>query len=193
MNIKIVGIDGAARSGSATRKLLKTVGQAIEQKGVQFALFSQDIYRLPIYDGDPETAKVPAVQALFQKAKGVDAFVLSSPEYHGSMSGALKNALDWLNLAGDEVETAGRVFGLIGGGGALANSGATLQMMMSVRALHGWLMPDVVVSVSNIWDVVGVDAVNPDADSTRARIESFATKMVRYAEEFKIMRERLAA
>lgn len=192
MSVKIVGIDGAARVESKTRKLLEMVGHAVQQNEAEFVLFSQLEHKLPIFDGDPVTAKSTAVQALFEIARGADGFILSSPEYHGSMSGALKNALDWLTFESDE-GVSGRVFGLVGGGGALANSGATIQMMMSVRAMHGWLMPDVVVSVSNIWDMIQTGNDQTPEDLLRGRIDSFASKLVAYSEQFRLMRDRLAA
>ena len=192
MRPKIVGIDGAVREASKTRVLFGIVGDAIRARGGDFVSYSQRGLPLPMFDDDPETAQSPAVQALFTAAAGADGFVLCSPEYHGSMSGALKNCLDWLEFD-PRVRPGGRVFGLIGGGGGLGNSGATLQMMMAVRALHGWVMPDVTVSVTNIGSAIDAGGLTEGQDAMRLRIESFAEKIVRYAEEFRLMRERLAA
>ncbi|MCA1056546.1 NAD(P)H-dependent oxidoreductase [Rossellomorea aquimaris] len=52
---------------------------------------------LPLYTGEQEQADLNSVKALKQKVKGADAVILASPEYHGGMSGALKNALDFLS------------------------------------------------------------------------------------------------
>ena len=64
-----------------------------------------------------------------------DAFVLASPDYHGSMSGALKNFLDhyW-------AEFAGKLFGYIC---ASHEKGLTVmeQMRTAVRQCYGWSLP----------------------------------------------------
>ncbi|MGM0753265.1 MAG: NADPH-dependent FMN reductase [Bacillota bacterium] len=52
---------------------------------------------LPLYTGEPEQSGLEAVQSLKQKVKEADAVILASPEYHGGMSGAMKNALDFLS------------------------------------------------------------------------------------------------
>ncbi len=193
MTIKIVGIDGTVRDDGRTRALLKLVGSSIVTQGAEFVMFSQQFESLPTFDERQSTASSPAVQRLFHTIRGADAFVLSSPEYHGSMSGALKNALDWLAFRDESAHLEGRVFGLIGGGGALANSGATIQMMMAVRALHGWLMPDVIVSIPSIKQTISL-AEDASIDPKIAnRVDAFSEKLVRYAREFQQMRERIAA
>lgn len=193
MSIKIVGIDGAARSESKTRQLLHMVGERIVQQGATFTVYTQEKSPLPIFDDRSESIKNASVQELFRVARDADAFVLSSPEYHGGMSGVLKNTLDWITHEAGGVDLSGRVFGLVGGGGGLANSGATMQMMMTVRSMHGWLMPDVTVSVSNIWDALQEGVLVPQDQELNKRIGSFAEKLVLYAKEFRMMRERLAA
>lgn len=193
MELRIVGIDGTARASGVTRQLLRHVGESIQNCRATFEIFSQVANPLPTFDGESATAKSPVVQALFSMARDADAFVLSSPEYHGGMSGALKNALDWLTFDDGGVQVEGKVFGLVGGGGSLANSGATLQMMMTVRSLHGWLMPDVIVSVTNIWDEFNETGLISSDPSLETRIAQFADKMTRYADQFRMMRERLAA
>ncbi|PFG07250.1 NADPH-dependent FMN reductase [Bacillus sp. es.034] len=52
---------------------------------------------LPLYTGEQEQSEVAAVQSLKKKVKDADAVILASPEYHSGMSGALKNALDFLS------------------------------------------------------------------------------------------------
>jgi chromate reductase, NAD(P)H dehydrogenase (quinone) len=55
--------------------------------------------RLPLYDNDLEDASgIPdGVQVLADQIRGADAVVISTPEYNKSLSGVLKNALDWVS------------------------------------------------------------------------------------------------
>ncbi|WP_064091802.1 NADPH-dependent FMN reductase [Rossellomorea aquimaris] len=52
---------------------------------------------LPLYNGEPEQSELKEVKDLKEKVKNADAVLLASPEYHSGMSGALKNALDFLS------------------------------------------------------------------------------------------------
>ncbi|WP_438421502.1 NADPH-dependent FMN reductase [Bacillus siamensis] len=52
---------------------------------------------LPLYNGEEEQNDLPSVQELRQQVKKSSAVVLLSPEYHSGMSGALKNAIDFLS------------------------------------------------------------------------------------------------
>jgi azobenzene reductase len=52
---------------------------------------------LPLYTGEQEQSELQSVKSLKHKVKNADAVILASPEYHSGMSGALKNALDFLS------------------------------------------------------------------------------------------------
>ena len=88
--------------------------------------------KLPIYDPDDSSQNIQGARHLVEWA---DAYVLASPDYHGSMSGALKNFLDhfW-------EEFAGKTFGYIC---ASHEKGLTVmdQMRTAVRQCYGWSLP----------------------------------------------------
>lgn len=182
--LRIVGIDGARREDSASRKLLHSAKPYFEEAGVDFHIFDQSKDKLPLFDGADNSAADPSVQKLVNWVQSAHGVIFCSPEYHGSMSGAIKNALDWLTLLDDKGRLKGKAVGLIGGGGALANSGAVVQMMMSVRALHGILMPEVLVSIPAIWDAFD-DNGQLASDSVRGRMREFAGKLAAYARLFR--------
>lgn len=182
--LKIVAIDGARRTDSSSRKLLQVSKQYFEQAGADFQIFDQSKESLPVYDDTDEGAAHPSVAKLTEMVQDADAVVFSSPEYHGSMSGAMKNAFDWLTLLSDKGRLRGKAVGLMGGGGALANSGATLQMMMAVRSLHGILMPEVIMSVPSVWDAFDEAGAIKEAD-LRKRMGEFAEKLVKYGKLLK--------
>lgn len=183
--IKIVALDGAVRSDSNSRKLLVRTVEAFDPAQTEIELLDQSRLQLPLYNDTPELKQNSGVQKLIAAVSRADAIVLSSPEYHGSMSGALKNALDWCTLL--EGQFRGKVVGLIGGGGSLANSGANIQMMMAIRAMHGWLMPDVILSVTNIWDAFDAEGRILDP-SIQLRVRSFVDHLTHYGEVFREQR-----
>lgn len=89
----LVGLCGSLRKESANRKLMR---DAARLYGGDFV--EADI-RFPLFDEDLENREgVPdAVVALAETIKAAEAAVIATPEYNQSMSGVLKNALDWLS------------------------------------------------------------------------------------------------
>ena len=89
----LLGISGSLRSASTNTKLIRAAAAAYG------GAFQEGDLRLPLYDGDLEEAEgIPAsVQALADQIKGAEAVVISTPEYNKSISGVLKNALDWVS------------------------------------------------------------------------------------------------
>ena len=93
-DLTLLTICGALRAGSTNRLLLAEAARVFGAAKVVEA----DL-RLPLYDNDLEdTAGIPAdVQLLADQIRGADAVVISTPEYNKSLSGVLKNALDWVS------------------------------------------------------------------------------------------------
>lgn len=91
----LLGISGSLRKGSFNRKL---VAEAARLYGGQW--IEADLH-FPLYNGDLEdTEGVPqSVQQLSRQIKDSEAVVISTPEYNQSLSGVLKNALDWVSRA----------------------------------------------------------------------------------------------
>lgn len=184
--IKILAISGAVREDSQTSKLAQISKKYFRARDVEFTVFDLRENPLPMYD-----AKVSLnnsnVQLLLTLAKAADGLVFISPEYHGSMSGALKNALDWLDYLEDIDFLHGKVVGIMGGGGSFGNSGATVQIMMALRALHAWLMPDVIMNVPKIRQALGNDDLIEEMYKTR--MTKFANNLIKYTKMFKENRE----
>lgn len=90
----LIGLSGSLRKGSTNTKLVKEAARAFGQ-----ASFTMGSIRLPLYDGDIEAeAGVPAeVTALAEAIAAADGVIISTPEYNKNLSGALKNAFDWLS------------------------------------------------------------------------------------------------
>lgn len=83
------------------------------------------------YDRDyPEIARVRALTG------AADAYVLVSPEYHGSMSGWMKNFLDF-----HYEEFAGKLFGLVSATGGSLGESCHSSMRTAVQYCHGWSLP----------------------------------------------------
>ncbi|WP_212523756.1 NAD(P)H-dependent oxidoreductase [Actibacterium sp. MT2.3-13A] len=90
----LLGICGSLRAGSCNRKLMREAARLFDP-----AAFAEADLRLPLYDGDLEDTQgiPPAVQRLADQIAAADAVVIAGPEYNKSISGVLKNALDWVS------------------------------------------------------------------------------------------------
>jgi chromate reductase, NAD(P)H dehydrogenase (quinone) len=90
----LLGLSGSLRKASTNRKLVREAARLFGACG-----FTEADLRLPLYDGDLETEQgiPPEVQRLSDQIKSADAVVISGPEYNKSISGVLKNALDWVS------------------------------------------------------------------------------------------------
>lgn len=97
-SMRILGISGSLRTGSYNTKALKAA-QALAPAGVGLDIYT--LHDIPLYNADVEKEGIPAsVAALRDAVVAADAVLICTPEYNYSVSGVLKNALDWLSRAG---------------------------------------------------------------------------------------------
>ncbi|CAN7555669.1 NADPH-dependent FMN reductase [Aminobacter sp. LjRoot7] len=146
----IVGIGGTTRNGSSSERLLHQALAAAQAAGADTLAFSGERLLFPIYG----TAKPGAVEQEFIEAlRRCDGVVIASPGYHGSVSGMIKNALDYVEeLRGDtRPYLEGRPVGLIAAAAGWQAGGSTLQHLRSiVHALRGWPTPLGVITNSSL-------------------------------------------
>ncbi len=90
----LLGISGSLRKASTNTMLLRNAAKIFGAD-----TFIEGDINLPLYNGDLETAQgIPAaVQLLSDQIAGADAVIIATPEYNKAISGALKNALDWVS------------------------------------------------------------------------------------------------
>lgn len=92
-DIKVLGICGSLRKGSFNAMALRAA-QGLVPAGV--TIETADIGALPLYNDDVRAAGYPpVVQSFREKIAAADALLLATPEYNYSISGVLKNAIDW--------------------------------------------------------------------------------------------------
>jgi len=146
--VKVVGISGSLRSASYSRKAVSIALEGAEKAGAQTELLDLREYDLPFSSGNPRERNYPQdVYKLREKIRDADGVILGSPEYHGGMSGVLKNALDLMGFK----EFEGKLIGLIGVSGGLMGATNALVSLRNVgRALHAWVIPEQ-VSIPQAW------------------------------------------
>jgi FMN reductase len=139
----IVGIGGTTRPGSSSEKALRYALALGKTEGADVELFDGTSINLPMYAPESPVRSEEALRliAALRRAHGV---ILSTPCYHGSVSGLVKNALDYTeDMSRDEEPYLdGRAVGLIVCGHGWQSTGVVLSAFRSiVHALRGWPTP----------------------------------------------------
>lgn len=135
---RILCFAGSTREGSFNRKLAVAAARAIELAGGSATVMDLRDHPLPLYDGDLEaSAGLPlGVRPLKELFKAHDGLFIASPEYNGSMSAVLKNALDWVSRpAGDEAGTVPYANKVVALGAASPGALGGLRGLVHVRAV----------------------------------------------------------
>jgi len=116
---KVLAFAGATRTESWNKKLVRVAVRAAEQAGGEVTLIDLRDYPMPLYDGDLERdhGLPPKARELKALMVATDAFLLSCPEYNSSISGVLKNTIDWISRPQPEetryLAFKGKVAGLL--------------------------------------------------------------------------------
>jgi NAD(P)H-dependent FMN reductase len=137
-SIRILGVTGSLRENSHSTKTLATVLQIAASKfRAEVRIINLRETILPFYSPNITTSDLfyGNIKIVTEDVEWADAFVLASPDYHGSMSGTIKNFLDhfW-------EEFAGKTFGYLC---TSHEKGLTVmdQMRTAVRQCYGWSLP----------------------------------------------------
>ena len=157
--VRILGIGGSTRRGSMSLLALKTALRIAEENGAQTSLAAVRDLDLPLYNGERHLHDYPStLHWLLDEVRAADGFVICSPTYHGTISGAVKNVLDSLEfLASDEPRyLGGKAVALLGYGGASAMN--TINALYhTVRTLSAHVVPTVVILSRDQLDSETVD------------------------------------
>jgi len=152
-----VALRGAAETGASTQLLDLTE------------------YEL-MFAGREGEAEPESVAVLRRQVKEADGIVLGTPEYHGSFSGVLKNALDLMGFS----EFEGKMLGLVGVSGGKMGAFDALNSLRNIgRALHAWVVPEQ-ASIPEAWNVFD-DAGNVKDKTVEERLLSVGRQVGRFA------------
>ncbi len=190
--VRILGLSGSTRAKSHNRALVEIAASAAARAGAEVQLISLRDFHLPLYDADLEAesgmpANAVALKALFIRCDG---FLIASPEYNGSLTAVLKNAIDWLSRPTDSGETAltlrafkGKVAGIMsaspGGWGGVRGL-AHLRQILSGMGVLVVAEQLAVPSAANAFDESGAlqnSAQHAAIEAIGTRVEHLARAM----------------
>lgn len=170
-NLKILAVVGSTHASSVTRIVIMHVATELRRHGCEVDVLDLHTEPLPIFNVETASHQ-PGFPALQARVAAADVFLLGTPDYHGSMSGALKNFLDhfWREFAGKLFTTivASHEKGLT----------ATDQLRTVARQCYAWSLP-YGVAFAEKQDVVDGKI---GTDSFAARLEMFSRDLRVYGE-----------
>ena len=170
MTIRLLAVCGSTREHSYSGRLATIALATAQEHGAETRLLELNALDLPTYNPDKEDVDHEGLRVATEAVNWADAFLLASPDYHGSMSGAMKNFLDFYWS-----EFAGKLFGYIC---ASHEKGLTVMehMRTSVRQCYGWSLP-YGVSVHGEKDFDATGLANPQV---ARRLRMLARDLVVY-------------
>ena len=168
---RILGLSGEYRSTSKSGMMLNHALAYAESKGAEIIFWDCALKPLPFVgeEGCWENENVKEFQSL---ASSCDGFLVCSPEYHGTMSGVMKNTFDWLY----DKHIGGKPFGLMSTLGGMQNSNTLNHMRIMLRWLHAWPVPEQ-LAVGHVKDAFDDDG-NLTDDSVKQRLHKLVDSVM---------------
>jgi FMN reductase len=178
----IVGLGGALRPNSSTEKAIRLVLAEAERLGASTQIITGQALDLPLYAPE-QPHRGEAARAMVQALARADGIVIGSPGYHGSISGVVKNALDYAEdlRADPRPYFSQRAVGCIATAGGWPGAVNTLGALRDiVHALRGWPTPlgAAINTADGIFDAAG----NCTHARTAAMLMTIAQEVMHFAD-----------
>jgi len=175
-SIRITGVCGSLSADGATRKALAIALKGAAEYNAETALLELRDFNLVFYGSVPENEYPSDVLQLRLALKDSQGIILATPEYHGSLTGALKNMLDLMTI--EDFET--KIIGLVAVAGGDIGAINSLNTMKTIcRNLHCWVLPQE-VSIANSAQTFDDDGTVKDP-AIEERLLNVGRQVVKFA------------
>ena len=159
--MNLVIINGSARKNGRTGIACRHI-----QKKFGVDLIDLSLLQLPIFNGEKEQFELAEYKWLEEKVSKADGIILATPEYHNGMSGALKNALDFL---GSQLFFQKPVALLAAAGGGKGGINALNNMRIVARGLYANVIPRQLIVDPDCFDYEREELL-PEADGLASKM-----------------------
>ena len=174
--VRISGVCGSLSATSTTKMALSIAIEGASEYGAVTELLELRDYEMAFFGALDEDQYPPDIAQLRTELRNSQGIILATPEYHGSLSGALKNMLDFMGP--DEFE--GKIVGLVGVAGGHTGAINSLNAMRTIgRNLHSWVLPQE-VSIADSARCFNEDGSVTDS-AVEKRLRDLGAQIVRLA------------
>lgn len=166
---KVLVFSGSTRENSANKKLALEAAHLAEQEGAMVKLVDLRDFPMPFYDQDLEESKglPPNAKRLRDMMIGSTAMIIATPEYNGSVSGVLKNTIDWVtrNEQGQPSRDAfkGKKFAIMSASPGSSGGDRALKHLRAMIMDIGGTVVETEVSLPNSYTAFKEDGSLKDA------------------------------
>ncbi len=134
---KVLVVCGSSRIDGRLRHICSLAADSARAAGAEVRELNLDQTQLPVMVwGEDAQSALPEVALVRESAAWAEGFILATPEYHGSMSGALKNWFDFLYP-----ELAGKFAGVLASTGGGTGDMSTTAVKTCFQWCHGFVLP----------------------------------------------------
>jgi FMN reductase len=175
-SIRVTGICGSMSADGTTKKALSVALKGAAEFDAETTLLEIRDFDLVFYGSVPQDEYPPDVLRLRKALKDSQGIILATPEYHGSLTGALKNMLDLMRI--EDFET--KIIGLVGVAGGHIGAINSLNTMKTIcRNLHCWVLPQE-VSIADSAQMFDDDGIVKDP-ALEERLLNVGRQVVKFA------------
>lgn len=171
VGVRVLALGGTLDADSSCLRALQIALTGAAQAGAEVELLRLHELALPLYVHG--TTPPEGALRLVEAVRRADGLVWASPLYHGTVSGAFKNALDWLELLAKDPRPylSDKPVGLICTAGGAQGMQAINTMEFAVRSLRGLTVP-LVAPVAKAWQAFDADgeATDPEVGALLRRV-----------------------
>jgi chromate reductase len=180
-SLRLLGVVGSIRKGSHNRALVRAIAEELPA-GITLSFYER-LAELPVFD--PDQKEAPAIVEDFKEAiRGVDGLVIATPEYNYSISGLLKNAIDWASRPPTTSPLRGKPVGIVSASTGISGGMRAqyhLRQMLVFTNSPAMNQPEVIIPrAQDRFDAEGklID------ESTRELLRRFGAGLASWVERF---------
>ena len=181
---KILAFAGSLREDSVNKRLARIALHAAQEAGADTTFVDLRDYQMPLYcqDDEAENGIPESAVALKELMKSHDGFLIASPEYNGSLTGIMKNTIDWMSRPyADDPRMAcfdGKIAGLIAASpGGLGGIRGLSHLRTILAGIGVFVLPNHVAVGQSGVNLVDDESVKNE--SLQQAITDLSTEMVR--------------
>jgi chromate reductase, NAD(P)H dehydrogenase (quinone) len=184
-DIHILGFAGSLRKQSYNRAALR-VARELTPEGMELESITLD--DIPLFNQDIEGDNAPeAVQIFRKKIRQADGLLIMTPEYNYSISGVLKNAIDWASRPIGQSVLAGKPTAIMGVGGRFGTARAQLHLRQILVYTDTPTLVKPEVYIINAWEHFDAEG-NLKDEATREHIRNLLEALLKWTRRMEYVR-----
>ena len=163
--IKILGLSGSIRKESYNTLLImetQKISEDLLKNQMHISIYP--LNNIPLYNNDLENDfQFPKeVERFRELIRDSDALLISSPEYNGSVTGVLKNALDWASRKDNHTTRPleGKAVAIIGAGGGSGTKNSQKHLQSILNHTKSTIIDNTYVGIEHTWKYVNNNHIN---------------------------------